>query len=419
MPRWTNSGSDGRCESSASGVVGASQTSATGSGVSRSVDRPDRAGQPSRTSPFGRLVAVARCTRRPARARLPVARRGTRPAVDERHAAIVDELVGCSVRARWDVAVEVTFSIYGERGSIDVFAIPPDPEVVAVNEVKASRRGGREHRDRRRSEVAARAADRQRSRLAVPGRRPDSWSSPTARRRATGSGATRTRSGRRFRRAAAMPRMDPGPGRRAAERNPVPRAPEWALARAAQRDRWRVQALGWTLTLDAACGLGPGSPVHAPRSCRTGAAGVNTRDHSGADRAAARRPTKCTSHEPPGVRVRSRRPRMAVTLDSRSACTGKPAMPRLVPAVHEHRVTIPGRATNAAAPATRPRSERAWARGRMARCLPRSSCRSSAARASPTRTGFGASRGGSRASGRPARTSSSSCPRWATRPTSS
>ena len=57
--------------------------------------------------------------------------------------------------------------------------------------------------------------------------------------------------------------------------------------------------------------------------------------------------------------------------------------------------------------------------GRMPRCLPRrSSSRSSGAPASPTRTGSGASRGGSPASAPPAPTSSSSSRRWATRPTS-
>jgi hypothetical protein len=58
--------------------------------------------------------------------------------IDEEHAAIVDQLVGLYRAARWDVAVEVSFSIFGERGSIDVFAWHPIVQVVAVNEVKAS-----------------------------------------------------------------------------------------------------------------------------------------------------------------------------------------------------------------------------------------------------------------------------------------
>jgi hypothetical protein len=58
--------------------------------------------------------------------------------IDERHAGIVDELVALYRAARWEVAVEVSFSILGERGSIDVFAWHPMTEVVAVNEVKGS-----------------------------------------------------------------------------------------------------------------------------------------------------------------------------------------------------------------------------------------------------------------------------------------
>lgn len=58
--------------------------------------------------------------------------------IDERHAAIVADLVALYRDSRWEVAVEVTFSEYGERGSIDVFAWHPIVQVVAVNEVKAS-----------------------------------------------------------------------------------------------------------------------------------------------------------------------------------------------------------------------------------------------------------------------------------------
>lgn len=58
--------------------------------------------------------------------------------IDERHAAIVDRTVRIYRDARWEVAVEATFSIFGERGSIDVFAWHPPTRQVAVNEVKAS-----------------------------------------------------------------------------------------------------------------------------------------------------------------------------------------------------------------------------------------------------------------------------------------
>jgi transcriptional regulator with XRE-family HTH domain len=58
--------------------------------------------------------------------------------IDEEHATVVDQLVELYRMARWEVAVEVSFSIFGDRGSIDVFAWHPIINVVAVNEVKAS-----------------------------------------------------------------------------------------------------------------------------------------------------------------------------------------------------------------------------------------------------------------------------------------
>jgi transcriptional regulator with XRE-family HTH domain len=88
--------------------------------------------------PFDRLVAVAEAL--DGQLGLDFRWRGEQldRLVDERHAAIIDELVGIHRAARWDVAVEVTFSIYGERGSIDVFAWHPVRRVVAINEVKGS-----------------------------------------------------------------------------------------------------------------------------------------------------------------------------------------------------------------------------------------------------------------------------------------
>jgi transcriptional regulator with XRE-family HTH domain len=58
--------------------------------------------------------------------------------VDERHASIVDETVRIYRAAGWEVAVEASFSVYGERGSIDVFGWQPEYSVVAVNEIKAT-----------------------------------------------------------------------------------------------------------------------------------------------------------------------------------------------------------------------------------------------------------------------------------------
>lgn len=58
--------------------------------------------------------------------------------IDERHAALVAAIVRIFLSAGWEVEVEVSFSIYGERGSIDVFARHPPTGFVAVVEVKAS-----------------------------------------------------------------------------------------------------------------------------------------------------------------------------------------------------------------------------------------------------------------------------------------
>jgi len=58
--------------------------------------------------------------------------------LDERHAAIGEHLVAILATRGWLPAVEHTFSEYGERGSIDVFAAHPTRRVVAVFEVKSA-----------------------------------------------------------------------------------------------------------------------------------------------------------------------------------------------------------------------------------------------------------------------------------------
>lgn len=57
--------------------------------------------------------------------------------IDERHAAVVDATVRWLRSGGWDVAVEASFAIYAERGSIDVFGRHPDGPLLMV-EVKAS-----------------------------------------------------------------------------------------------------------------------------------------------------------------------------------------------------------------------------------------------------------------------------------------
>jgi transcriptional regulator with XRE-family HTH domain len=57
--------------------------------------------------------------------------------LDEAHAATVAALVGLLERLGWQVALEVTFSIWGERGSIDVLAWHEPTGTLLVVEVKS------------------------------------------------------------------------------------------------------------------------------------------------------------------------------------------------------------------------------------------------------------------------------------------
>jgi transcriptional regulator with XRE-family HTH domain len=57
--------------------------------------------------------------------------------LDEAHAALVDATVRWLVSDRWEPVIEASFSIYGERGSIDVLARHPEGALLVI-EVKAS-----------------------------------------------------------------------------------------------------------------------------------------------------------------------------------------------------------------------------------------------------------------------------------------
>jgi hypothetical protein len=57
--------------------------------------------------------------------------------LDAAHAAIVERVVAMFRAAGWEVAVEVSFSIYGERGRIDVLAYQRDARALAVCEIKS------------------------------------------------------------------------------------------------------------------------------------------------------------------------------------------------------------------------------------------------------------------------------------------
>lgn len=58
--------------------------------------------------------------------------------LDERHAAIVERVAAMLAARAWQAPVDVTFSEWGERGSIDVLAGHPPTRAVVVVEVKAS-----------------------------------------------------------------------------------------------------------------------------------------------------------------------------------------------------------------------------------------------------------------------------------------
>jgi Holliday junction resolvase-like predicted endonuclease len=55
---------------------------------------------------------------------------------DRRHAALVDAMVDRLRADGWDVATEVSFNHFGERGSIDILAYHPATRTLLVIEVK-------------------------------------------------------------------------------------------------------------------------------------------------------------------------------------------------------------------------------------------------------------------------------------------
>jgi transcriptional regulator with XRE-family HTH domain len=57
--------------------------------------------------------------------------------LDERHAGLGERLVEVHAARRWQTEIEVTFSEYGERGSIDVFGAYPATRAAGVFEIKS------------------------------------------------------------------------------------------------------------------------------------------------------------------------------------------------------------------------------------------------------------------------------------------
>lgn len=58
--------------------------------------------------------------------------------LDARHARIVECIAALLRRAGWEVVPEATFSVYGERGSIDILAFHPATGSLLVIEVKSA-----------------------------------------------------------------------------------------------------------------------------------------------------------------------------------------------------------------------------------------------------------------------------------------
>jgi transcriptional regulator with XRE-family HTH domain len=87
---------------------------------------------------YGRLNRLF--TEVEARARMSVWWKGAAAdrLLDERHAAIVEQGASIIGRYSWATPTEVTFSEFGERGSIDVFAHREEYKAVAVCEIKSA-----------------------------------------------------------------------------------------------------------------------------------------------------------------------------------------------------------------------------------------------------------------------------------------
>lgn len=85
----------------------------------------------------GRLREVANALGATLDVRLRWRAEGLDRLLDEAHARLVDAFVVLLRASGWEVAVEVSFSVWGERGSIDVFAFHRATGIVLVVEIKS------------------------------------------------------------------------------------------------------------------------------------------------------------------------------------------------------------------------------------------------------------------------------------------
>lgn len=131
------------------------EEAARAAGVSpRVIRRVERAG--TRGSTVATLSAVFAPFE--ARVRVSVWWRGAEldRVLDEAHAALVEHVVALLVRRGWRTAPEVTFSEYGERGSIDILGLEAHALACVVGEVKSA--FGSMEETNRRLDVKARLA---------------------------------------------------------------------------------------------------------------------------------------------------------------------------------------------------------------------------------------------------------------------
>ena len=106
-------------------------------GVSRSVVGRIERGELTRIA-WADLVAVAEAVGARLELDVPWQGEGIDRLLDERHSATVDATVELLREFGWEVDVEVSFAIYGERGSIDIVGRHPPTGMLAIIEIKAT-----------------------------------------------------------------------------------------------------------------------------------------------------------------------------------------------------------------------------------------------------------------------------------------
>jgi transcriptional regulator with XRE-family HTH domain len=112
------------------------QDLAAASGVSRStVARVELGGAARQKVQTLERIAVALSAR--LEARLLWNGEGIDRLLDQAHATIVNDFSRRLIAASWDIAPEVSFSVFGERGSIDLLAFHPTGAILLIVEVKS------------------------------------------------------------------------------------------------------------------------------------------------------------------------------------------------------------------------------------------------------------------------------------------